>query len=282
MSKIMSSLFVNNLTVIDFSYVDAHRGLVGESLIVDVELFGELNQQGMIFDFGHVKKSLKKAIDSNCDHTLWLPLKMESLVKQQQEQATIVSWNTEDKSNYRHESPACALFEIPSEKFDLVVAQSLIEKICLEACPDNVSDIKINLRYEAISSDYYHYSHGLKLHDGDCQRIAHGHRSRIEIFNGTARDVEAEKYWCERLKDGYLGNIEDIVISDESQTTFEYTAPQGRFKLSLPTKQVTLMDRDTTVENIAQFIANESKHIFGRTLVIRAFEGVEKGACARV
>jgi 6-pyruvoyl-tetrahydropterin synthase len=277
----MSSLFVNNLTVIDFSYVDYIRGLVGESIIVDVELFGELNQQGMIFDFGHVKKSLKSAIDSNCDHTLWLPVKMNGLVKQQHGESTIVSWSTEDKSSYIHESPKCAIFEIPSEKFDLKAAQALIEKICLEACPDNVTDIKINLRYETISGDYYHYSHGLKLHDGDCQRIAHGHRSRIEILNGIQRDKEVEKYWCERLKDGYLGNVDDIVNSDEHQTTFEYTAPQGRFKLTLPSKQVTLMDRDTTVENIAQFIAKESKKTFDRRLVIRAFEGVEKGACAK-
>jgi 6-pyruvoyl-tetrahydropterin synthase len=277
----MTSLFVNNLTVIDFSYADFERGLVGESLIVDVELFGELNQQGMIFDFGHVKKSLKKAIDSNCDHTLWLPIAMKGLVKQQRDQSTLVSWHTADKDNYNHESPTCALFEIPAEQFDLLIAQSLIEKICLQACPENVTDIKINLRYESISGDYYHYSHGLKLHDGDCQRIAHGHRSRIEILNENIRDTKAEKYWCERLKDGYLGNTDDVINSDEQQTTFEYTAPQGLFKLSLPTKQVTLMDRDTTVENIAQYIANESKKIFNQQLVVRAFEGVEKGACAK-
>ena len=48
-------LFVDHLTVLDFSFVHPDRGIVGESLIMDVELYGDLDEQGMVFDFGDVK-----------------------------------------------------------------------------------------------------------------------------------------------------------------------------------------------------------------------------------
>ena len=40
----MSALFVKHLTVLDFSYVHQARGILGESWIVDVELYGEPSQ----------------------------------------------------------------------------------------------------------------------------------------------------------------------------------------------------------------------------------------------
>ena len=69
----MATLFVENLTVVDFSYLHAKRGMVGESWIVDLELSGDLDAQGMVFDFGHIKKALKHAVDERVDHRLLLP-----------------------------------------------------------------------------------------------------------------------------------------------------------------------------------------------------------------
>jgi 6-pyruvoyl-tetrahydropterin synthase len=66
-------LFVDNLTNIDFSYLCPKRGLVGETWLANVELAGELDEQGMICDFGIVKKILRNWLEHRIDHCLLVP-----------------------------------------------------------------------------------------------------------------------------------------------------------------------------------------------------------------
>lgn len=49
-------LFINDLTVMDFCFLDAEAGLIGDSLIVDIILEGDLNAESMVMDFSHAKK----------------------------------------------------------------------------------------------------------------------------------------------------------------------------------------------------------------------------------
>ena len=61
-------LFVDHLTNVDFSFLDERRGLLGETWLANVQLQGDLDDQGMVCDFGIVKKRLRQWLDEELDH----------------------------------------------------------------------------------------------------------------------------------------------------------------------------------------------------------------------
>jgi 6-pyruvoyl-tetrahydropterin synthase len=277
-------LFVDNLTVIDFSFFHPNRGVVGESWIVDVELVGELNDEGMVFDFGHVKKLLKKAIDKGMDHTLVVPEQLEglSIIEQASNETIRLEYRVplgekQGQLSFAYESPREAVFIVDSDKVNITAARPLLEKHLNSLVPSNVRQVILNLRTEDIRNDFYHYSHGLKKHQGDCQRICHGHRSTIEIYKNGKRDVEAEHEWAERFADIYL-----ITEADQLESEYDgllhvgYDAEQGRFDVWLKPEQCYFMPGDSTVELIATHIADKLKaEQPNDSWKVKAFEGVQ-------
>ena len=280
----MNLLFVRHLTVIDFSFLHPQRGLVGESWIVDVELEGDLNDQGMVFDFGHVKQVIKSGIDQFIDHKLVVPSLLPGLIVEEQDGQVQLQLQL-PQGEIRHSSPAQALAllditEVLPEQIAPVVASYLKGLL-----PDNVRQVHLKLRPEVIDGAYYQYSHGLKKHDGNCQRIAHGHRSRIEILKDGVRCPELEQQWADAWRDIYIASQEDqtalVSVDGVDHLEFRYQANQGPFYLRLPREQVYLIDTDSTVEWVAQHIAQALKQQAPDSQIqVRAYEGVDKGSIA--
>lgn len=279
----MPHLFVDNLTVIDCSVLDPQRGLIGASWIVDIALLGELDQQSMVFDFGHVKKRIKQIIDETVDHKLLVPLQYANTHVQTTNGITHLSFTDQHGQAIEHVSPDDALCLIDTPAIDhAAVIQFLDAKIMAEL-PDNVSGLELSFRQEDDYAFYYCYSHGLKKHDGNCQRIAHGHRSRIQIWENGDRSRTWENRWSDQWQDIYIGSEEDVVQRDEQRTRFAYDAPQGHFELELNNERVYLIDSDSTVECIAEHIAKCLKQAHPESsLRVKAFEGVGKGAIAQL
>ncbi|GGE59364.1 hypothetical protein GCM10011533_09930 [Streptosporangium jomthongense] len=280
----MNHLFVDNLTVIDFAYLDPTRGLVGESWIADVVLGGELDDQGMVFDFSNVKRTIKRIIDERVDHRLVIPRGYEGLSWHQDTPDTFI-WTLADGTHIVHRSPDEAVVWLSAERVIPSAVAALLERELMAVLPANVTSVTLNLREEVIEGAYYHYVHGLKKHLGNCQRIAHGHRSPIRIDRNGKRDEELERTWAARWEDIYVGTEEDVVRrhveNDVAYITFEYEANQGEFTLTLPEARVYMMNTDTTVEFIAAHIADQLKAEFpSDTILVKAYEGVGKGAMA--
>ncbi|HWY24644.1 MAG TPA: 6-carboxytetrahydropterin synthase [Nevskia sp.] len=276
----MTRLFVEQLTVIDCAYLDARRGLVGESWIVDIELDGDLDDQSMLLDFGEVKKRLKRALDGSADHTLIVPARHPGLSLQRSTSRIGLEFQTEHGA-IEHHAPPQALTLLDAGQVDSAALAAYLRPILAREVPPNVAEVRLNLRHERIEGPYYHYTHGLKKHAGYCQRIAHGHRSRIELRLDGARDGALESAWAQRWRDIYLGTREDLAGRANGRLRFAYTANEGAFELELPEARCDLLEGDTTVERIAEHLAAHSAaQRPGRRVEVRAYEGVMKGAVA--
>jgi 6-pyruvoyl-tetrahydropterin synthase len=285
-------LFVNDLTVMDFSYLCPRRGMVGESWIVDVVLRGDLNDESMIQDFALVKKQLKSLIDEYVDHKLLVPVEhaytqIEHLPHSEQ---VNVSFLRPETRSIHLSCPAEAYAFVYADEVTMASVGSYLEDILATHLPENVKGIELQLRTEHIPTPFYHYTHGLKKHDGNCQRIAHGHRSKITIQHGKQASDIAQTYWAQRWADIYIGSREDQIpcaelahqyadIADTTHYAFAYTSSQGYFELAIPIAETDIIDTDTTVECLAQHLLTQELVRSGQSdVTIIAYEGVGKGA----
>ncbi len=289
-------LFVRDLTVIDVSYLCGERGMVGESWLVDIELSGELNEMSMLLDFGRVKKQLKAIIDAEVDHRLLLPAGSPLCRVEPQKDGNLCVDFLRPGQSIHLRCPPQAFALVPAAAISAESVTQYLLALIRRQLPGNIQSLQLCLRQETLTTPAYHYSHGLKKHDGNCQRIAHGHRSMIELWVDGARDGALEQQWATRWADIYLGTQEDQVPVDALQLSalarewvgeqhlgFRYQAPQGEFQLAMPASACELVDTDTTVELLAHYIARQLKPQLGdRHLRVVAYEGVGKGAIAEL
>ncbi|MCE0557949.1 MULTISPECIES: 6-carboxytetrahydropterin synthase [unclassified Motilimonas] len=280
-------LFVKALTVIDSSYLDSERGMVGESYQVDVELDGRVNDQNMLLDFSLVKKQIKSIIDDVVDHKLIVPTQVAgtSVVGTQQQQ---ISFPLTTGEFIVLNGPAEAYCLLDLETVSLAGLTAYLEQVILSQLPDNISGLKLHLSHEKIDTPFYHYSHGLKKHDGNCQRIAHGHRSRLDVFLNEQWDSALVTQWAQAWQDIYLGSEEDIVDvaalsiqcpQQQQSYCFQYTASQGLFELIIPQRLCQLLPLDTTIESLTEYLCHTIKADYPNSKVkVMGYEGIGKGA----
>jgi len=280
----MACLFVEQLTVLDFSRLDRARGLVGESWIMDLELEGALDAQSMVVDFGAAKRLAREAAEAFADHKLLVPARCGWLEIGESAASGEVRIEA-PAAGVRLRSPGVAVCRLDAPEITMPALAARLQACVAAVMPDNVAEVRVALREESIAGACYHYSHGLKRHAGNCQRIAHGHRSRVEVQVEGRRNEHWERYWAQRWKDIYLGSQEDVVAESEfggrPAWRFSYRAQQGEFELEIWRERCELVPADTTVECLAEYMAAELSRLDPEAAFrVRAYEGVQKGAIA--
>ena len=279
-------LFVDNLTNVDFSFLDPTRGLLGETYLANIRLLGELDEQGMVCDFGKVKKLVRHWLDTELDHRLAVPVRSPNIQVHEEGEFIAIRWQFGNSGEFlQTRSPRDAIALVDAE----VLTPNSIAHWCINQLkhlfPESVARLELDFSQEEISGAHYHYSHGLKKHLGNCQRIAHGHRSRIDIWQDGIKSPLLEAQWAARWCDIYVGTRSDIsaqpIINNLDYFTFAYVSQQGPFELTIPQRCCYIIDTDTTVELIAQHFAQATKLEFpDSNICAKAYEGINKGAIA--
>ncbi|MBR9773264.1 6-carboxytetrahydropterin synthase [Halomonas sp. H33-56] len=273
------ALFVRRLTHLDVSLWCPDRGLIGASWLVDVELDGELGEDGMLFDFGEVKPWIKARLDGGADHTLLVPTEAPGVSVSECREGICVRTTTPYAMEVR--GPRQAFTLLPWRRITPEAMAEHLSRQLMRQPPERVSSIELSLADESIDGAAYTYSHGLRRHAGNCQRIAHGHRSRLEIVQRGVRQPELERRYARWLDDTYLVDEHDLEQHQGDMLQCGYRSPQGLFHLRLPRERCHVLPGATTVERIAQWLAATVARDTGEDTAVRAYEGVDKGATAR-
>jgi len=293
------SLFYKNVTVLDYAYLDDHKGVVGDALRVHVEFIGKTDEEGVVYDFSHAKKKVKEIIDRDCDHRLVIP---SSLMEEANEGNVRLSY-TYGLSDMpiTYECPRQGICELPFRHVNKQTMAIYLEEQVLKEMPDTVTAIKLTLEDEVfpIGKATFHYTHGLKEHYGNCQRLFHGHKNTVDVLINNQPSSEWESYLAEELfkENIHFCKWENVVNQKDIQALVKrelptgrfseipsvdiaYTSAQGKFSCTLPGNEVFFMEDESTVENLSMLFARLIKEKVGpsKSVTVRAYEGIAKGA----
>jgi len=293
------TLFYEQVTILDYAYLDDHKGPMGHSQIVDVEFTGQTDEEGIVYDFSYAKKTVKEIIDRECDHRFVVPEGVTQINKGQAHLKGVFGF---EDIPYEYWCPVEGLCILPYAHVSDETLTTHLETLVMKEMPNTVKSVKLKLRNEKGRSkeSFFHYTHGLKDHYGNCQRLIHGHRSTVEVYLNSKRDSEIESYLATDL---FSSNIhfcywENIVNKTEVSEWFQdsekslgrltpgkkveikYTSSQGEFRGLIPSEIIYVMPMETTVENLSIHFAQLIKQDFaaGDQVMVRAFEGIGKGS----
>ena len=274
-------LFLSDLTHLDCAYFDAQSGLTGESWRVDAELGGSLAEDGMLCDFGIVKSRLKAALDADIDHRLLLTASQLDDLHQSGEAIELILRQGDGQHlRYRAPQQSLALLDMPALSEEALALE--LSRRMKAVLPDNISMLRLHLT-PAHQADPYRYCHGLRQHQGNCQRMAHGHRSRLSIRVDGRSAPALEAQWRSRFNGCYIGAAGDLASSAGGRHVFAYRGSQGEFELDLPAARSYVLEAEPTVEHLSAHIARAlQRELAGRHIECEAFEGIGKGAISEV
>lgn len=278
----MTRLFIEGVTGIDCGILDPDLGLIGQSWLVDLTLEGPRNAQGMVIDFGIVKPALRDICQNSFDHRLLAPIQSPNLQTSHSNDGLRLEYTYSQGQKLSHLSPEASIRRIDAPT---ISRRILEETLSLElSAMLNGNDITVDIRLREAHqarANCFRYTHGLRQHHGECQRIGHGHSSQLEIRINDERSTADESTVVTDLLNKHIVASHDIISRNGDMVQLGYDAQAGRHELELPASRLFTLDGEATVENIAEHIAEDCKDRHaGKRVEVTVWEGIGKGAKA--
>lgn len=298
-----AKIFIRNATILDCAVLFPEVGPRGRSWHVDLLWIGETDETGVVFDFSLAKKAAKETIDRHFDHRLMVP---ESSIRQMPEGRTLVcspfrtpAINSCFALNTYDQALAVVgdnVIREMTEGLSVRQLEALLASYILASSPQNVKNVIVTLRSheEEKKNHYFSYAHSLRKHFGNCQRF-HGHSNVIEIFSEGHLDLQKSEAAAKFLDAGYLVT-QDYLANDSKDPLFDslltsfpelsaaqnelthviYDGTQGKVAVMIPKSAVHLLQSESTIENIAEYVHRTFE--LDKTVQVVAYEGLAKGS----
>ena len=286
-------LFIKQLCTLDCAVFSRSEGIIGCSWVVDLEAEGYLDENGFVFDFSELKKLCKTTLKESLDHALIIPASCPGVTYQELNGQELWSLNENNRLEqtdftWEYSCPKGAAYPIGVHRITPSILERETSRILRHRLPDTVSAVRIHLREESIGSNEakFRYTHGLPQHKGLCQRLFHGHRSRLEVYVDDDRRGDLEHFVARDILSSlphvYTDDQVDMSISSEDTLGLRYEGSYGTYGARIPRARGFRVPQSTSIESITTHIANLLREKEGHRGKIRVMicEGIGKGALA--
>lgn len=299
MKEQTSTIFVNNITQIDFAFIDENGKVIGNSVNLNGTLTGPLDEEEqVVIDFSACKKQIKALIDDDpkgIDHKLVILERSDNEFSVQTEDGEYVATecitikvnNNVTRINKKYGKTLKVQIEA---YLNDIVSAHLTElhnmPIVFDCSIDNVLKLPTQVDYFV----EFNYAHGLKQSSSyGCQNIVHGHHSYIGIELETRYNALVDfNLLLENIKEYYHNKLfinQNDIQNDNGNVVQSYeSVNRGEFEIqfseSFAIDNVVYFDTDTTVENIIHAVKRDFGEALKQHGVKRLYvsEGLAKGA----
>lgn len=306
-----ATMFLNDLSVVDHAFIDNEGNVIGGSFNPSFLVTGNIDPvEKVVVDFSTVKKQLKAKIDDKdigFDHKLWY---IEGFSA-----ADITILDTQhqiDSESTFNKLPGETIVIIQTPNALLQVPRNAIKYITNDDnnsyTLDNVgiwfqeflnqqfpelsivckNTINAHVYHNDVPVHYFSYAHGLKDSTSwGCQNIGHGHLSFIQLIGSNSElanklgELIASELDCTMFIN--RANVTETVYENSAVIVKYLSFSRGEFNatfLSSPRQKCTIIDTETTIEYLVEYIATTYHSQLLKAGVTELFvsEGLSKGA----